>query len=342
LPDITIKPLQLLIEVENIMRKLSYNLGVALSLVFLAGTMTALAGGNDSKRTKIPKHMGMLSVYTLPEPAPVKVDGDVVGMSTSDRGNPAEFVLSPGVHTVEIQFADKVYTTEVEIVDGQRNCVCVKKVVKRIDRPCPYDMRVDAPAEIDEGDSVTFTAVNMAGGNPPLNYIWKVSPGNARIISGMGTNTITVDSTGLGGAPISASVDVNQGFPEDATCAQMNTVEAIVKKPPPIIDIPPIPVDEFDSVSFDDDKARFDNFAIQLLNRPDAQGYIIVYQGTGKNAQSAEKASRRALNYLTKNKGIDPRRISITSGGFHNKTRYELWVIPAGAGYPTPRPTVIK
>lgn len=324
------------------MRKLSYSVGIVLSLVFLLGSMTALAADKDSRRGKIPKHMGMLSVYTLPEPAPVKVDGDVVGMSTSDRSNPAEFVLSPGVHTVEIQFGDKTYTTNIEIVEGQRNCVCVKKIVKRFDRPCPYDMRVDAPAEITEGDTVTFTAVNMAGGNPPLNYIWKVYPENAKIISGLGTNSITVDSAGLGGQPISASVDVNQGFPEDSSCAQQNTVETNVTKtiPPPPIN--PIPIDEFDSVSFDDEKARFDNFAVELLNRPDAQGYLIVYQGSGKNAQSAEKASRRALNYLTKNKGIDPRRISITSGGFRAKTGYELWIIPAGAGYPAPRPTATR
>jgi hypothetical protein len=262
-----------------------------------------------------------------------------MGMSTSDRNNPAEFVLKPGRHKVEIQFGDKSYITEVEIVEGQRNCVCIKKIIKRIDRACPYDMRVDV---IQEGDQVIFTAVNMAGGNPPLNYIWKVSPDNARITSGMGSSSITVDSTGMGGETISASVDVNQGYPEDSTCAQMNSAESFIKKiiPPPPIE--PIPIDEFDSVSFDDEKARFDNFAVQLLNRPDSQGYIIVYQGSAKNAMSAEKASRRALNYLTKNKGIDPRRISITSGGFRAKTGFEIWIIPAGAGYPTPRPSVTR
>lgn len=323
------------------MRKLSYNLAIALCAIFLLGTLSAVtANASNKKKAKIPKNRGVLSVYTLPEPAPVKVDGEVVGMSTSDKNNPAEFVLTPGLHTIEVQFGEKNYTTEIEIVEGQRNCICVKKVVKRIERACPYDMRVDAPAEIDEGDAVTFTAVNMAGGNPPLNYAWK---SNGRIISGQGTNSITVDSAGMGGQAITASVDVNQGFAEDASCAQMNSVSTnVTKPPPPIIDIPPVPVDEFDSVSFDDDKARFDNFAIQLLNRPDAQGYIIIYQGTGRNAQSAERASRRALNYLTKNKGIDPRRISITSGGYHARTRYELWIIPAGATYPPPRPTVVR
>src|ERR1044072_1113310 len=256
------------------MRKLSYNLTLALSLIFLLGTMTAMAADKDkdSKRNRIPKHMGMLSVYTLPEPAPVKVDGQVVGMSTSDRGNPAEFVLSPGIHTVEFNLGEKTYTTEIEIVEGQRNCVCVKKIVKRIDRPCPYDMRVDAPAEYEEGDIITFTAVNMAGGNTPLHYGWSVSPANAKF-TGQGTSSISVDTTGLDGATISANVETNQeGLADDALCRQSNGADSPGKRkiPPPPIN--PIPIDEFDSVSFDDEKARFDNFAVQLLNSPDAQG----------------------------------------------------------------------
>jgi len=324
------------------MRKLSYNLTIALSLLFLLGSMTALAADKDSRSSKIPKNMGMLSVYTLPEPAPVKVDDEVVGMSTSDRNNPAEFVLRPGRHKIEIQFGDKVYVSNIEVVKGQRNCVCVKKIVRRIERACPYDMRVDAPAEYEEGDNITFSAVNMAGGNPPLRYEWRVSPDTAKF-TGQGTSSISVDTTGLDGATVSASVEVNQeGLADDALCRQSNGADTIGKKKIPPPPITPIPIDEFDSISFDDDKARFDNFAVQLLNRPDSQGYLIVYQGTGKNAQSAEKASRRALNYLTKNKGIDPRRISITSGGFRAKTGYELWIIPAGAGYPAPRPTATR
>lgn len=321
------------------MRKLTCSLAIAMCMAILLSAAVSVEA-SSKKKAKIPKNRGVLSVYTLPEPAPVKVDGEVVGMSTSDKNNPAEFVLMPGLHTVEVQFGDKSYTTEVEIFEGARNCICVKKVIKRFERPCPYDMRVDAPSDIDEGDQVTFNAVNMAGGNPPLKYVWST---NAPIISGQGTSSLTVDSAGMGGKAITATVDVNQGFAEDASCAQENSVTTnVTRTPPPVIDIPPVPIDEFDSVSFDDDKARFDNFAVQLTNRPDAQGYIIIYQGTGRNAQSAERASRRALNYLTKNRGIDPRRISITSGGYHARTRYELWVIPAGATYPAPRPTVVR
>jgi hypothetical protein len=324
------------------MRKLSYNLAIALSLLVMLGSALTANAADKDKHNKIPKHMGVLSVYTLPEPAPVKVNGEVLGMSTSDKGNPAEFVLKPGRYTVEIGFGDKVYTTEVVIDEGSRECVCVKKIIKRVDYPCPFDMRVDAPAEYEEGEQITFAAVNMAGGNPPLHYVWKVSPETAQF-TGQGTNSISVDTAGLDGATVSASVDVNQeGLANDALCRQMNSADTIGKKkiiPPPRN---PVPVDEFDSVSFDSDKARFDNFAIQLLGNPDAQGYVIVYQGTGKSAQSAEKASRRALNYLTKNKGIDPRRISITSGGYRAKTGFEIWIIPAGAGYPAPRPTATR
>ncbi len=44
----------------------------------------------------------------------------------------------------------------------------------------------------------------------------------------------------------------------------------------------PVKFDEFESLAFDDDKARLDAFAIELQNQPDSQGYIIMYQGTDK------------------------------------------------------------
>src|SRR5882757_5058621 len=98
------------------MRKLSYNLAIALSLIFMLGSALTANAGDKDKRNRIPKHMGVLSVYTLPEPAPVKINGQVAGMSTSDRNNPAEFVLKPDTYTIEIQSGDKVYTTEIVVV----------------------------------------------------------------------------------------------------------------------------------------------------------------------------------------------------------------------------------
>jgi hypothetical protein len=326
---------------ENIMRKISYNLLIAVSLMILVGSVTAFAN-KDTKTKKIPKNMGALAVSTLPEAYPVKVDGNVVGMSSTDKANPAEFYLSPGVHQMEIQMPDgKNYTREVNINAGQRNCICIKRVNKKIEKACPYDVRVDSPSEVTEGDLVTFAAQNavVGGTAAALTYLWKVSPSNAKITSGQGTDSITIDTSGLGDETVIAELDVTSGDQwVDTSCRQRTIAETRVKKmtPPPPID--PLRIDEFDSRSFDDDKARLDNFAIELQNRPDAQGYIIVYQGTGKKALDAEKLARRSLNYLSREKGVDPRRLSTTAGGTRTKTGYEFWIIPAGAGYPSPTP----
>ncbi len=91
---------------------------------------------------------------------------------------------------------------------------------------------------------------------------------------------------------------------------------------------------------FDDDKARLDAFAIELQNHPDAQGYVILYQGTdkvSKRSRNADKIGKRTLDYLVKVRGVDPRRIMITNWGTRPKTRYELWVIPPGAQPPVPQ-----
>ncbi|MDQ3179774.1 MAG: hypothetical protein M3Q33_04565 [Acidobacteriota bacterium] len=109
-------------------------------------------------------------------------------------------------------------------------------------------------------------------------------------------------------------------------------------KPPP----PPSPrkFDEFESLAFDDDKARLDAYAIELQNNPDSQGYIIMYQGTDKVSMRVRKVdvlSKRTLDYLVNARGIDPRRIVITNWGTRPKTTYELWVIPPGAQPPVPQ-----
>ena len=141
----------------------------------------------------------------------------------------------------------------------------------------------------------------------------------------------------MGGQTITADLDVNDGV-YDASCRQRISVPTIIDKKP----LPPTPVrfDEFESLAFDDDKARLDAFAIELQNNPDSQGYIIMYQGNDKismKSRKVDKLSKRTLDYLVKTRGIDPRRIVITNWGTRPKTMYELWIIPPGAQPPVPQ-----
>lgn len=317
------------------MRNIRYNFLFVIGLVLTLGLTTVFADGkNDNKR---PKNTGILTIKTSPMAMTVKVDGQVVGLSGVNT--PAEFYLAPGVHKVEIEGPNgKAFSREIEIKKDAKNCICLKVIEETTKRPCPYDIRLDGPDRVTEGDLITFASFNaVTSGAIPVIYNWSVSPNNARVTSGLGTPAITVDTTGLGGQTITANLDVNDGV-FDASCRQKISVPTIIDKLPPLPS--PRKFDEFESLAFDDDKARLDAFTIELQNNPDAQGYIIMYQGTDKaslNTRKVDVLSKRTLDYLVKARGIDPRRIVITNWGTRPKTTYELWIIPPGAQPPVPQ-----
>lgn len=317
------------------MRNIKYNFLFVIGLVLTLGLTTVFA--DDKKDVKRPKNTGILTVKTSPTAMTVKVDGQVVGLSGVSA--PAEFYLAPGIHRVEIEGPNgKAFSKEIEIRRNAKNCICLKIIEETTKRPCPYDIRLDGPERVVEGDLITFASFNaVTTGAIPVIYTWTVAPNAVRITSGLGTPAITVDTTGFGGQTITADLDVNDGV-FDANCRQRISVPTIVDKIPP----PPSPrkFDEFESLAFDDDKARLDAFAIELQNNPDSQGYIIMYQGTDKVSMKSRKVdvlSKRTLDYLVKSRGIDPRRIVITNWGTRPKTTYELWVIPPGAQPPVPQ-----
>jgi hypothetical protein len=49
-----------------------------------------------------------------------------------------------------------------------------------------------------------------------------------------------------------------------------------------------------------------------------------------------EKLSKRTLDYLVKNRGMDPRRITIIKGSPRASTAFEIWIVPPGAPPPVP------
>ena len=317
------------------MRKFTLSFLFAAGLLLILGLTDGFAQRSDSK-IKRPKNMGILTVKTSPVAYPVRVNDQVLGMS--GVGTPAEFYLTPGMHRLVIEGPDgKTFAKEIEIKKDAKNCICLKIVEETTSRACPYNIRLDGPERVMDGDLITFASFNAVSANPiPVIYNWTVFPNNLKITSGLGTPSITVDTTGFGGQTITADLDVNDGV-YDAACRQKISVPTIVENKPP----PPTPrrFDEFESNSFDDDKARLDAFVIELQNNPDSQGYIIMYQGTDRNSVRARRVdvlSKRTLDYLVKSRGIDPRRIVITNWGTRLKTTYDLWIIPPGAQPPVP------
>ncbi len=316
------------------MRVNRYNFLFVIGLFLTLGISSVMANTADDK-TKRPKNTGTLSVKTTETSYPVKVDGQYVGESGVGTG--AEFYLTPGIHTVEVTGPDgQVWRDEINIVRDRKHCVCLKIVRETITTPCPYRFTLDGPDRVTEGDFVTFAAINTGTAPMPIKYAWRISPNNARVTSGLGTPSITIDSTGLGGSTINAELDVNDDT-FDGRCRQVISVPTEVSLIPPVEQPRPFRCDEFEAKAADEDKARFDNCVIVAQNTPDAQLYIIIYPGTDRistTRNTYDRLSKRALDYMVKTRGFDPRRISIVKGSTRQKTTYEIWIVPPGATPP--------
>jgi PEGA domain len=305
-----------------------------IALSFLFAQSLSISAYADKK-----PNYGRIKISTTPGGYPILIDGQPAGETTaSDR----LLDLPPGQHTVEIIFPnDERWTREFNVNAGRVYCIGLAYAPKSIPipakLPCPYPVNVSAPSVVNDGDVITFTADVAYGGSSALNYTWTVSPASARIMSGAGTPTIMVDTTGLGKQRVAAILVVDDGSGE-RTCrqtAQANT--NVIPLPPPIVKQKCY--DCFPFTAFDDTKARLDNLAIELQNAPTSQGYIIVYAGRSSRTGQADRLIKRAKDYLVNQRGIDAARLSVINGGYRDTDYFELWVVPQGAEPPQPTPT---
>jgi hypothetical protein len=301
--------------------KAAVTIMIALTVGLACTSTTAYA-----KKKKV--KYGTIEITTNPGGFPLHIDGKPEG-DTSTTGRVIE--LSPGKHNLEILLPNGGrWVRDFDVEQGRKLCVNVNYHPKKYTitkSPCPYPVNISAPVSVNDGDLVTFTSDVAYSGSAALNYTWTVSPSEARIVSGAGTSTITVDSTGLGSQRVTATLSVDDGS-GDAMCRQraQASTEVVAKKPP----VPECKAfDQFQSVAFDDDKARLDNLAIELQGAPDSQAYIIVYAGRTSRAGQADMLGKRSVDYLVNQRGVDARRMLV-----------EIWICPPGAKTPQPTPTV--
>ena len=171
------------------------------------------------------RNYGQVEITTNPGGFPLKIDGRAEG-ETSTTVRIIE--LDPGRHTIEILLPNGGrWVRDFEIEKGRKLCVNVNYHPKKYTppkSPCPYPMMVSAPPTVSDGDLITFTSDVSYGGSAPLNYAWTVTPEAARIVSGAGSSTITVDSTGLGGQRGDATLVVTmaQGWPTVVSAARFD------------------------------------------------------------------------------------------------------------------------
>lgn len=211
-----------------------------------------------------------------------------------------------------------------ELCDAFANTVATVRCVPPIKPTCPQ-VAIKCPEPSRAGQQVTFTS-NLKGGtgNVPLVYNWTVSGG--KIISGLGTHSVTIDTTGMEGHSVTATLALG-GYEEScaASCSIQLPISILSRK-----------FDEFPDIARNDEKARLDNFIIELQNDPTATAYVIIYPGPRGRSNAAQRRAQQIVDYMVNSRGFDSSRIVPLIGSRRNDEMVQLWIRPQGAAAPTP------
>lgn len=318
-------------------RKLLSNFKFVFPALMVLLFVAAYPSTNAFAKSKKAKH-GTIKILTTPGGLLLTIDGKPYGETLTEY---RAIDLEPGVHNVTVRLPNgNLWIREIDLPAGRIKCITVnyKPLPPAPKSPCPFPVNVSAPQNVAEGEIITFAADTNYSGTASLKYNWVLSPATARIMSGAGTPTITVDSTGLGGQRVIATLAVDDGSPDPA-CAQTAQAVALVAA----VEKKVLVAREFDechNCTFDDQKARLDNLAVELQNDPSAHAHIIVYGGKTSPIGQVDRLMTRARDYLVNERGIDNSRIVVVNGGFRERDTVELWVVPAGAAAPRATPTV--
>jgi len=100
------------------------------------------------------------------------------------------------------------------------------------------------------------------------------------------------------------------------------------------------PFDSYGAISWEDEKAHLDNFAIALQHGPDSIGYIIVYAGRRACVGEANERALRAKKYVVETRGIQASRIKWIDGGYREGRSVILQLAPRGAPGTTASPAL--
>ena len=210
-----------------------------------------------------------------------------------------------------------------------------------------------SPSTIKPGETSAITAVGMSPQNRPLTYTYSASAGT---VSGTGT-TASFSSAGAPTGAVGITCNVSDDKGQTATASTTVTITAPY--------VPPAPhTQALCSITFSKDlkrptrvdneaKACLDEVALDLQRQSDAKAVVVGESDAKEKAKTAKEqafeakrkhpkpviddAAERGVNtkeYLVTEKGIDPSRISVATGGTDGQT-VEDYLVPAGATFST-------
>jgi len=100
--------------------------------------------------------------------------------------------------------------------------------------------------------------------------------------------------------------------------------------------------DEYGQITFNNEKARLDNYAAQLNHFAESTGYIVFYPASRKSLSKTQIRAQRAKSYLVQVRAVRPDRIVIIQGGCRRALTIELYLLPTTVAPPRPEPITCR
>lgn len=224
----------------------------------------------------------------------------------------------------------------VEVKGYAAGCKVTGKLLHRVKIVAPQcpTLSVSGPtAAVAEGTPATLT-LNLSGIDVKaagVTYNWQLSDGS--LVSGQGTNTVSIDTAGTGGKSIKAEVDILGVSP---TCKRFTDFTFAVKKT-----VVSQLIDEFVPTGSKAERSKLETAADMVTLTEGSSLYIIRYEGVRADKNAALKAANSAVSHLRKHMDKSA-TIEVIDGGYRTETTLEFWLVPTGAARPTPSKTVSK
>jgi hypothetical protein len=89
--------------------------------------------------------------------------------------------------------------------------------------------------------------------------------------------------------------------------------------------------DGYGRIRWEDEKARLDNFAIQLTMETNSTGYFLVRAGKSSCKLEAQDHALRARNYLMKVRHIPWNRVIWRDTGYGDDFQVTIWIVSHGS-----------
>jgi outer membrane protein OmpA-like peptidoglycan-associated protein len=188
---------------------------------------------------------------------------------------------------------------------------------------------VASPATVHPGENSTVTCQGSSPDDRPLAYTFSADRGqlaprdNSAVLGtqDLTPGAVTVTSTATDDRNLSASA--------------INTINVeAAPAPPAAAKLADINFKRGGAYVDNKAKAILDDIALRLQREPDSTAVVVGFSDAKEAKSLAAKRANNVKTYLTRSKGIDPKRIETRVGTNGGGMKAEVWIVPAGASMP--------